>query len=798
MQGDAGDDLMIWNNGDGSDLMEGGAGADTVEVNGGTAAETFTVTSAAGGRVAFARTTPAPFTLDIGTSERLRLNAGDGNDQFTVGTGLTALAISADGGGGNDTLTGSDGAETLAGGAGNDTVTGGAGNDNLAGGDGNDTLVGSPGNDQMAGDAGDDLLVWNNGDGSDTIDGGAGTDTVEVNSGTADDVFTVNAATGGRVAFARTSTGPFTLDIGTSERLRVNAGDGNDQLTTGAGVTIAMALDGGAGNDTLTSGDGADTLTGGLGNDNLSGGAGTDTILGGDGADTLAGGAGADTLAGAVGNDSLSGGAGADNLTGGDGNDTLAGGTDTDTVLGEAGDDLLQWTVGDGNETLEGGAGTDAAEVLGGAAAETFTVSANGPRLLIVVTVPATSNVDIGTTEQLRVNAGDGNDSVTVQSLPAGVPIAVNAGAGNDTILIDSNGAAAGGTVNGFQSALTINGDAGTNTLTLTDTDDTTGDRVTVTDKEVGAAAGDTFFGTGGSLTYSGITTLTLNLGSGGDTVPLTPSATTAFVVNGGGPGFDQATRDALVIDVSGFASFDLQGSARDAGRWAFPNRQAVTFSGFENLDNTFYLNALYVDVLRRLPDGAGFTSWVTSFDTGASSRDAIVLTFLGSPEYRGVQVDQLYQNFLKRAADAAGRAYWVNALLTGASETEVAVNLLISAEYTASHAATSAYVVGLYTDVLGRPESAISPAEVAGLQQMIDSGALSRAQAARLFLTSDEFFLRTVNGLYLNLLERTPDPAGLQFYITQLQRGLQDATTITAGFLLSDEYVSQAFRKRL
>ena len=71
--GEAGNDRMIWNPGDGTDLNEGGDGIDTVEVNGGNGAETFTVT-ANGTRVRFDRTDPAPFSLDIGTSENLVVN----------------------------------------------------------------------------------------------------------------------------------------------------------------------------------------------------------------------------------------------------------------------------------------------------------------------------------------------------------------------------------------------------------------------------------------------------------------------------------------------------------------------------------------------------------------------------------------------------------------------------------------------------------------------------------------------------------------------------------------------------
>ena len=77
--GQGGNDRMIWNPGDDTDLNEGGDGVDTVEVNGGNGAEQFT-TTANGTRVRFDRVTPAPFSIDIGTSEKLSLNANGGDD----------------------------------------------------------------------------------------------------------------------------------------------------------------------------------------------------------------------------------------------------------------------------------------------------------------------------------------------------------------------------------------------------------------------------------------------------------------------------------------------------------------------------------------------------------------------------------------------------------------------------------------------------------------------------------------------------------------------------------------------
>src|SRR5439155_22635440 len=88
--GQSGNDRMIWNPGDGNDVNEGGEGTDTVEVNGGNGAESFTATPN-GARVRFDRVTPAPFFLDIGTSECLVVNMNGGDDTVTGSNGPATL-----------------------------------------------------------------------------------------------------------------------------------------------------------------------------------------------------------------------------------------------------------------------------------------------------------------------------------------------------------------------------------------------------------------------------------------------------------------------------------------------------------------------------------------------------------------------------------------------------------------------------------------------------------------------------------------------------------------------------------
>ena len=386
MFGQAGNDLMIWNPGDDTDLFEGGADTDTAEVNGGNGAETFTIT-ANGARVRFDRVDPAPFSIDIGTTEALVLHANGGDDVITAGNGLAALIkLTLDGGAGNDTITGGDGADVLLGGDGNDTVTGGRGDDTA--------LLG----------AGDDTFVWNPGDGSDTVEGQAGIDTMDFRGANIAENINISA-NGERVLFTR-DVANITMDLNDVEKIAFKALGGADKVTindlSGTDVSEVNIDLGGAGgvgdgqldqvtvngtqhSDTISvltfddtvfingihaavqvlhaesadqiiikGGDGADTIIAqGLGASGLTldGGNGDDSLLSASLASTtLIGGNGNDGLLGGFGNDLLIGGAGIDSMTGGLGQDTFSfSGTDLaslDTGVG-ASRDVIQDFSGD-------------------------------------------------------------------------------------------------------------------------------------------------------------------------------------------------------------------------------------------------------------------------------------------------------------------------------------------------------------------------------------------------------------------------------------------------------------------
>ncbi len=195
---------------------------------------------------------------------------------------------------------------------------------------------------------------------------------------------------------------------------------------TGGTATVANTTQiqgfGLGGDDTIS----LDEANGALPAADLFGGAGNDVLTGGSGADQLFGQNGNDTLLGKGGDDLLFGGAGDDVLTGGAGNDQ---------VFGQDGNDRMIWNPGDGSDLFEGGAGNDTAEVNGGNGAETFTITANGGRVRFDRLDPAPFSIDIGTTENLVLNANGGDDTITAGNGLAGlIQLTLDGGAGNDTI----------------------------------------------------------------------------------------------------------------------------------------------------------------------------------------------------------------------------------------------------------------------------------------------------------------------------------------------------------------------------
>ena len=332
-----------------------------------------------------------------------------GNDTITLDESNGALpAAQLFGGAGNDVLTGGSGNDQLFGGAGNDTLLGKGGDDLLFGGAGNDTLIGGTGSDQMFGEAGNDRMIWNPGEGSDLMEGGDGNDTAEVNGGNGAEIFTITA-NGSRVRFDRLSPAPFSLDIGTTENLVLNANGGDDVITAGNGLAglIKLTLDGGAGNDTITGGDGDDMLIGG------------------------------------------------------DGDDVIIGGRGSDTAQLGSGNDTFVWNPGDGSDVVEGQDGFDTLQFNGANVNENISISANHGRVKLTRDV-GNVTMDLNSIEQIDLSARGGTDNIVVGDLT---------GTGVTQVAIDLAGTPGTGVGDGQADTVTVNGTAGSDRISLTNSD---------------------------------------------------------------------------------------------------------------------------------------------------------------------------------------------------------------------------------------------------------------------------------------------------------------------------------------
>jgi Ca2+-binding RTX toxin-like protein len=582
--GQAGNDRMIWNPGDGTDLFEGGDGTDTAVVNGGNGAENFTI-SPNGTRVRFDRIDPAPFSLDIGTTENLALNMNGGDDVFTAGNGLANLINL-----------------TVDGGTGNDTITGGDGNDTLLGGDGNDLITGGRGSDTARLGAGDDTFVWNPGDGSDVVDGQDGFDTLQFND--ANIAETVNISAKGSRASLTRDIGTVTMDLGTVERIQIAALGGADnfviddmsktdvqQIAIDLSATPGSGIGDGAADSVTVNGTSANnqiaitgtggsvnvtglpeqvTLTGTEGaNDSLrvNGLAGNDTIN----AAGLAAGQLALVIDGGSGNDTILGSAGNDTLLGGDGNDFVDGNQGTDTAFLGAGNDTFEWDPGDGSDIVEGEDGTDTMLFNGANIAEKFDISANGRRIRMSRDI-GNVTMDLDGIEHIQLNTLGGSDTVTVNDL---------SGTAVSQVSVDLSAQAGSGTGDGAADTVVTNGTANNDQISVA----TSGTSIVVK----GLAAQVTVSGAE-SLNDS----LVVNGGAGNDTIDA--SKLHAGQVNltlNGGDGDDKIIGSAGNDVVNGSRGSDvaLLGAGNDVFVWN-PGDGSDTVDGQAGLDTLVFKNA--------------------------------------------------------------------------------------------------------------------------------------------------------------------------------------------------------------
>jgi hypothetical protein len=158
-------------------------------------------------------------------------------------------------------------------------------------------------------------------------------------------------------------------------------------------------------------------------------------------------------------------------LFGGPGDDAFFNNNAGATINGGDGNDELIWEPGDGSSVFDGGVGNDMVTVNGSDDGEIMTIAPNGARIRITRDV-ANITWDIGTTEQIRVYAKGGNDTVTGADGLANnglVHLSLYGGDGADTL----TGGDTPDFIHGELLGDTLNGGGGRDQLTGGDGNDT-------------------------------------------------------------------------------------------------------------------------------------------------------------------------------------------------------------------------------------------------------------------------------------------------------------------------------------
>jgi Ca2+-binding RTX toxin-like protein len=235
----------------------------------------------------------------------------------------------------------------------------------------------------------------------------------------------------------------------------VNGLNGNDVITL-TDQMPAIAINGGAGADTIYGGTKGDSILGGGGNDLIFGRGGGDVIRGGDGNDVIYGQGGSDRLIGEAGNDHLDGGVQTDRISGGGNSDTCIGGTEDDFLFGDNGNDVLSGAGG--KDRMDGGAGADA--FYGGAGNDSVDYSKSGGSVTASIDGSPDDGVEneadnIIDTENI---IGSSFDDALIGSEGANSLIG---GAGNDTI----EGGGGNDTLEGNNGADILNGGGGNDSI---------------------------------------------------------------------------------------------------------------------------------------------------------------------------------------------------------------------------------------------------------------------------------------------------------------------------------------------
>jgi hypothetical protein len=202
------------------------------------------------------------------------------------------------------------------------------------------------------------------------------------------------------------------------------------------------------------------------------------------------------------------------------------------------------------------------------------------------------------------------------------------------------------------------------------------------------------------------------------------------------------------------------------------------------------FVRAAFGTFLGRAPNTSELQQRTIALDSGVVSRDAFTRELAQSLEWIARTIDEMYNSALGRSAEPAGLRYWRDLVVGGLRITDVGAELYASEEfYRRSGATPRRFVAALYEEILGR-----SP-DQAGMDywlSVLGAGAPRRVVAAS-FYASIESRRDRVARTYRSVLGRGPDAGGHAYWADVLLR--HDDVALAAHLAASDEYFRLAQR---
>ncbi len=397
--------------------------------------------------------------------------------------------------------------------------------------------------------------------------------------------------------------------------------------------------------------------------------------------------------------------------------------------------------------------------------------------LSALASVPPVGNTNLTVNSSVTVESKAGNVTLSavqaVNLLPGSV---VNAEAGQVTLQL-SSGDILGTVEQGGTGSPIVTGAAGTGALTINfagganlpqglSYNAVAGTSSTLDIDDVGSTFAHTYTASSTAVSrdattigITGVQQVDIGGSNAMDNFYVTPSPTTAFSITGGtAPSFPTTPGNSLTVTALGksvtvtadtiaagtlalvsYADINTLTITDKSGPYIFPGLSA----------NQRFVQALYLDTLKRLGSTAELNGWVSVLP--GIGQSGVTHGIMQSREALTRVVDSMYELYLGRPADPIGETNFTNDLLGGDTEEQVAAGMLSSAEFqTRANAlvggsnASSNYVAALYMLLLNRTGSA---AEIATHVALLPSDGF--AGVAATFLGSTEFRSNAVRTFY-------------------------------------------------